>query len=95
MPSSVLAQPVSGTANGFQRGDAEGPVDLVAQVADVDVDDVGAGLVGGVPAAFQQLGAGVDDAGTADQGFQQGEFLVTEPDFGVGTPDSVFARVQA
>ena len=51
----VLPQPVADAAHGLDRRRAERPVDLLAQVAHVDVDDVRAALVADVPGALEQL----------------------------------------
>ena len=77
---AVAAEPVPGTADGFQRHDAERPVDLVAQRADVLVDHVGAGLDGEVPAALQQCVAGQDHVRVAQERGQQRELLGRQVD---------------
>src|SRR5207245_8795156 len=59
--SSSLDDPIAGTADGLYRRPPKGTVDLVAQSPYVDVDDVGARLIGRVPGVLQQLEAQVAD----------------------------------
>ena len=57
-PHRVIdAQPVAGAADRLEHLRAERPVELVAQVADVDVDHVRAVLVAVVPDVLEQLEA--------------------------------------
>ena len=63
--SAVGAQPVADPANRLERLAVERPVDLLAQVADVDVDDVRPALERHVPGAVEQLDAGEHDARAA------------------------------
>src|SRR6266700_1358722 len=53
--SCVLPEPVAHAADRLDRLPAERAVDLLAQVADVDVDDVRAAFVRHVPRAFEEL----------------------------------------
>src|SRR4051794_20864607 len=54
----LVPQAVARASHRLELRDAERPVDLVAQVADVDVDDVRAVLVVVVPGVLEQLIAG-------------------------------------
>src|SRR5678815_3317670 len=73
--ASVLPQPVAGAADGLDRVNPERPVDLLAQVADVDIDDVRPVLVGVVPGVLEPLVAGDDVAGAARQRLEECELL--------------------
>lgn len=52
------AQPVPGTADSLDGPDPEWAIDLLPQVADIDVDNVGSVLVSHVPGPLQQVVAG-------------------------------------
>ena len=86
-PTTVCAEPVAGSAHGLDRLDAERPVDLLAQVADVDVDDVGAVLVLVVPRVLEQLEAVEHLAGAAHERLEQRELLRRQRDLGVAAAD--------
>src|SRR6201995_96999 len=72
---ALVAQAVARAADGLELGDAERAVDLVAQVADVDVDDVRAVLVVVVPGVLEQLVAREDLAGVAHERLEELELL--------------------
>src|SRR5699024_2922743 len=55
---TVARQPVAGATEGLDRIAAEGPVDLVAQMADVDLDDVRVALEVDVPHRLEDLTLG-------------------------------------
>src|SRR5262245_13817018 len=74
IPSAAVgAQPVAGTPYGLDRPAFERPVDLVAEIADVDVDHVGGAVVREVPDVFEDRGAAEDVALAAQQQLQYGE----------------------
>src|SRR5438128_1842836 len=78
-------QPVANAPHRRHRRPAEGPVDLVAQAGDVDVDDVRVALVRIVPDGVDQPLAGQRHVVMADQVFQQRELLRGELDRGATT----------
>ncbi len=80
MPARLDTQPIAGAANRLQRVATERLVDLAPQPAHVDVDDVGAVLVGEVPRVLEQVEAGQNLAGPAHEGLEQGELLRGERD---------------
>src|SRR5215210_699327 len=84
---AVRAQAIARAAHGLDRLDAERPVDLLAQVADVDVDDVRAVLVLAIPRVLEQLEAVEDLAGAAHERVEQGELLGRQLDLGLPAPD--------
>src|SRR3954464_14529249 len=90
VPAAVLlvAQAVAGAAHRLELGDAERAIDLVAQVAGVDVDDVLAVLVVVVPRVLEQLVAREHLAGVAHEGLEQLELLRRQRDLGVAAPDA-------
>src|ERR1700754_1778286 len=90
----LIAEAISGAAHGLQLRDPERPVDLVAQVADVDVDDVRAVLVVVVPGVLEQLVARQHLAGVAHERLQQLELLGGQVDLVVAPPDPARRRVE-
>src|ERR671932_240050 len=52
---SAIRDPVSGAADGLDRGAIERPIDLRAHVADMDVDDVGVVIERPVPDVLDQV----------------------------------------
>src|SRR5690348_3828135 len=73
--TSALAEPVPDAAHRLERMAAEGPIDLLAQVADVDVDDVRVALEGDVPGRVQKLDARERLARPAHEDLEQDELL--------------------
>src|SRR5215471_17596296 len=69
----LIADPVAEAADGLQRRPAERPVDLVAQAADVDVDDLGIALEGEVPDVLDELPPRQDVIRAAHQAFEERE----------------------
>jgi lysylphosphatidylglycerol synthetase-like protein (DUF2156 family) len=69
------AQPVAGATDGLDGVALERSVDLVAQVADVDVDDVRRAGEGEVPHVLEQVRAAEHDAGVAHELGEEGELL--------------------
>ena len=80
MRSRSRAEPVPGAAHGLDLVASERTIDLVAQVADVDVDDVGVALVREVPHVFDQLRPRQDLAGVTHQVFEERELARGELD---------------
>src|SRR5436190_14331866 len=68
--AAVRAQPVAGSAHGFDRGPAERVVDLAPEVADVDLDDVGVAVEVLVPHVLEQVGLAHHDVGVAEEIFE-------------------------
>src|SRR5687767_614238 len=87
------AQPVARAAHRLDRLHAERPVHLLAQVADVDVDDVRAVLVLVVPGVLEQLEAGEHLAGAAHEDLEQRELLGRQRYLLVPPPDPAARRV--
>src|SRR5712692_3845265 len=69
--SCVLPKAVTDAAHRLDRAPAVRPVDLLAEVADVDVDEVGATFVADVPGSFEQLQAGEDLAAATHEELEQ------------------------
>src|SRR5205807_3870405 len=67
-------QTVTGASHGVQQGAVEIPIDLLAQPADVNVDDVGLRVEMIVPDMFEQHRSGDDVAGIAHQIFEKAKF---------------------
>ena len=92
--TAVLPQAVAGAAHGLERLAPERPVDLLAQVADVDVDDVRAVLVSEVPGVLEQLEAGQHLARPPHERLEQGELLRREVDLVLAAPGAPRGRVE-
>src|SRR4029453_9675469 len=69
----LRAEPGAGTAGGLALIAGERAIDLVPQVADVDVDAFGVTFVCEVPDVLDQLGPGQDLAGVTHQVLEEGE----------------------
>src|SRR3954468_14609249 len=93
-PLRLVPQAIPRAAHGLQLRHAERAVDLVAQVADVDVDDVRAVLVVVVPGVLEQLVAREHLARVAHERLQKLELLGREVDLGVLAPDAAGGRVE-
>src|SRR5918996_3401263 len=78
--AAVSAQAVPGAAHRLDRLAVERAVDLLAQVAHVDVDDVRPVLVAVVPGVLEELEAREDLAGPAHEGLEDRELLRRELD---------------
>ena len=76
----VRDQAVAGTAHGEDGLHAERRVDLLADVADVDLDDVRVALEVGAPDLVEQLGLRDDRVGAAHQQLEQRELARGEID---------------
>ena len=72
-------QPVADRAHGLDRGRRAGPAELAPQVADVDLDDVGAGVVVVAPDRGEDLLAAADPTGVAHQVGEQLGLAIGEP----------------
>jgi hypothetical protein len=91
---SLLSQPVADAAHGLDRVGAERPVDLLAQVPDVDVDDVRTALERKVPRSVEELGARQRDAGAAHEHLEESELLRAQVELTVAAPRLVRGRVE-
>ena len=69
-------------------------VDLGAQVPDVDVDDVGAALVGEIPGVLEEVEPGEDLLGPSHERLEQRELLRRQIDLGITAPDPPRRRVE-
>src|SRR5215469_5911498 len=90
----IISYPVAHAPYRLQRDPPEGAVDLVAQRADVDVDDPGVTVKGEVPDVFDQRGSGEDLAGPAHEVLKQREFGRGEFDPGTVPAHLVPGRIQ-
>src|SRR5438105_7368429 len=73
--TSALPKRVAESAHGLDEARLAGPLQLLPQVADVDVDDVAGGVGAGSPDALQELVAAEDAARLAEEVLEQLEFL--------------------
>src|SRR5579875_3592606 len=92
---SVCAQPVADATHRLDRVAPERTVDLLPQVAHVDVDDVRAALEGDVPGAVEKLGAAERDSRPAHEQLEQRELLGGEVELPLAPPGSMGGRVEA
>ena len=90
----VPAEPVAQPADRLDRLQAERPVDLLAQVADVHLDDVRALLEAEVPGRLEQLHLRQHMAGVAHEGLQQRELARGQLDLAVAAPDRAGGRIE-
>src|SRR3954451_3696240 len=89
------AKAVPGAAHRLERRHAKGPVDLLAQVADVDLDDVGPVLIPGLPGVLEQLVLAEHLARMAHEGLEQRVLLGRQVDLRVAPPRLARRRVEA
>src|SRR5579884_812114 len=87
------AQGVADAAHGVDHPRQAGGVYLVAQVVDIGVEDVAAGLRAFGPDAIGELGAREDAVGVAGEVFEQGEFTGGKRDASPGARDFVAGYV--
>src|SRR6266566_3739413 len=92
---AVLAEAVADPAYGLDRTAVERPVDLVAQVPDVDVDEIRAGLEAELPGAFEQLASRQSLAAPAEQQLEQGELLRRQLELRLAAPGAPGRRIEA
>src|SRR5205823_2474349 len=79
-------QPIADAAHRLDRVRAERSVDLLPQIANVDVDDVGTILVGEVPGVLEQLESSENLAWATHEGLQECELLRREVDLLLAAP---------
>src|SRR3954463_6251302 len=94
VPVESVPEAVAGAAHRLELRDAERAVDLVAQVADVDVDDVRPVLIVVVPRVLEQLIAREHLARVAHERLQELELLRRQAALGVLAPDAAGRRVE-
>src|SRR5581483_1202435 len=91
----VVRQAVADEAHCLDGVAAEGLVDPLSKVADVDLDDVGVSLEAVVPHVLEDLGLGDDVAGLAHQVLEEGELTGGESDLDLAHPAPVGGGVEA
>jgi hypothetical protein len=92
-PSATSRYP--GPADRLDGGPPEGPVELVAQVAHVDLDDVGVALELVVPDMLEDLTLGDGLAPAVEQELQQGQLPGRELHLDRAPPGPLGGRVEA
>src|SRR5690349_19216157 len=90
----VISYPVTQAPHCLQRGPLERAVDLVAQCADVDVDDPGVAVEGEVPDVLNQRGPGEHVAWPAHEVLQQRELGRGELDHAAAPRHLVPGRIE-
>src|SRR5467141_188386 len=78
--AGLASDPVANAPDRLQRRTLEGSIDLVSEVADVDVDDVRIAVEGEVPDMLQQSRARKRLAWIAHEVVQEREFLWRQVD---------------
>src|SRR5437879_13597835 len=91
---SLLPQAVAHPAHGLDRVAPERTVDLLAQVADIDVDHVRAALERKIPRAVEQLRAREGDARATHEQLEQRELLGRESELVLAAPSAVRSRIE-
>src|SRR5437588_12104474 len=76
----IVPKSVARASDRLQGPAPEGPIDLLPQVADIDLHDVRIALEREVPDVIDQLGLGDDAVGVAHEELQQREFLRRQRD---------------
>src|SRR5690625_2284335 len=95
-PSATVAcQPVPGTAHRLDRVALVRSVDLVAQVADVDFDDVRVAVKREVPHIVEDVELRDDVALAAQKVLEYRELTGSQLDFGLSPPDALGTGVEA
>src|SRR5258706_13716017 len=93
-PAGLVPQPIADAADRFNGRSRERPVDLVAQVADVDVDDVRIALEREVPDVLEQLPARERLSRMLHQVLEERELLRCQIDATVAASDRVLGRIE-
>src|SRR5690242_5490012 len=91
----IGADPIADAPHRHQVLTAERPVDLVAQAADVDVDDVGVTAVACLPYGFDQPLPRQHRTAVAHQELEQGELLGCQLDRRPSPGDRMGGRIEA
>lgn len=78
----------------MEKGEIVAVIDFFPQFADVDVDEVGAGIEGVVPHLAEEFGAGADVADVLKQDFEQAEFARAEFDAATGALGGALGNVE-
>jgi hypothetical protein len=73
--SGLVGQHVADSADRVYQGDAEATIDLIAQVIDMDIDGVGAGVEVDVPNVLDEHGTGNGTVRVAKEKLEHGEFF--------------------
>src|SRR6266480_7532090 len=92
--AAVLAEPIAHPPDRLQRLHPERPIDLLAQVADVDLHDVRAVLVAEIPRGVDQLALGEDVTRSAHERLQQRELPCRQLNLRVPAPDLTRRRIE-
>ena len=92
--AAVAAQPVAHPAYGFQRPYAKRPVDLFAEIADVNLYDIGLVFVSDVPCGVQQLAVTENLAGAPHERLKERKLTSGQPNLLISSPDLSRRRVE-
>src|SRR2546429_8407088 len=90
----LVPQSVPGPSNSLERLSPKGPVDLVSQIADVDLHDVGLGIEREVPHVFDERCLRQHLAGAAHQELEECELLRCERNRDVTAPNVASGGVE-
>src|SRR5437016_4246581 len=93
--ATVGVEAVADEPDGRDGLATKGQVDLLAQVANVDLDDVEVAVERVVPHVLEDLGLRDDVAGAPHQILEQRELARRERDLGVAAPAAVLRRIEA
>src|SRR5205814_4583686 len=93
-PAALRQQAVAAAAHRLDRVPSERPVDLLAEPADVDGDDVRPVVVGHVPGVPEQLVPGEHLPRPAHEELEQRELLARELDLHTAAPDPPGCRIE-
>src|SRR5690349_1597252 len=95
LTASVRAQPVTHAPHRLDRVQPEGAVDLLTEVANVDVDHVGAALESDVPGPVEQLGTAERDSRAAHEQLEHRELLRRQVELLLASPRAVGGGIEA
>src|SRR5947207_14242071 len=91
----LVAKPVAASADRLDRVAPERTIDLLAQVAHVDVDDVRNAVVAEVPDMLDDPRSGQDLAVSTHEIFEERELFCGELDHHVAARDALRRRIEA
>src|SRR4030095_8192688 len=93
--TAVASEPVAESPHSLQRPQAERAVDLLAEIADIDLDHIGSVVMADVPGRIEQLTVTEYLAGASHERLEQGELTGGQPNLLVSAPDLCRGRVES
>src|SRR5262245_34061926 len=92
--AAIRCEPVPRTTDRLDRSPAVRPVELVAEMCHVDLDDIGVAFVVVVPDVLEDVPLAEDDAPVPQEVLEHGQLARGQRDLDLATPDPANRRVE-